>query len=90
MSHLTVEAAAILAASQATEATAELLRFAREGQYSTRIPFAENVTGLLAEALKLALEIDTPGDEALIEAEDRALFANLKTSLAAFIEGWVA
>lgn len=87
--HLTIEETATVAAAQATEATAELLRFAREGAHSARAPFGEEVVGKLAEALGLALEIEgEPLETSILDENERALLANLKTAVAAFINGW--
>lgn len=51
---------AIAAAEAAAAATAELLRFAREGEESTSFAFAEETTALLASALQAALRIEYP------------------------------
>jgi hypothetical protein len=90
----TPEEAAIVAASQATEATAELLRYAREGAATNRAAFTEEVVGKLAEALKLAIEIDAdavlPGPNSTLDPDEQALFVNLRGAAEAFIDGWVA
>lgn len=52
--------AAIAAAEAASCATAELLRFAREGQQGPFFAFSEETTGLLASALQAALMIEYP------------------------------
>ena len=88
---LNTHEAAIVAAAQATEATAELLRFAREGEINDRNAFdAEvDVVAKLAEALKLALEIeDHPRADTYLDADELALLNNLKAATAAFIAGW--
>ena len=65
MTHLTMDEAAIVAAAQASEATVELLRFTREGPFSERAAFGDDVVAKLAEALKLAIDIDEkPADQA--------------------------
>lgn len=51
---------AIAAAEAAATATAELLRFAREGEDSELFAFAEETTALLASALQAALRIEHP------------------------------
>jgi hypothetical protein len=56
--HLTMEEAALEAAKLASEATAELLRFAREGAASTRTAFEEETVSRLAEACFHALSIE--------------------------------
>lgn len=84
------EEAAMLAAAQAAEATVELIRFGREGAYTTRSPFAEEVTGKLAEALKLAIEIEGgPEGTGCLDEDERQLVRDLYTSVTAFIAGWV-
>lgn len=78
--------AALAAASQATEATAELIRFAREGT-SFPGPFGDvEVIEKLADALKLAIEAESvdPNAEAAA-SEDRA---ELHAAVARYLEGW--
>ena len=91
MTHLTTTEAAIVAAAQASEATTELLRFAREGEHSVRSAFGEtDVIGKLTEALSLALDIDAPDPaNTHLDDDEMALLADLKASCARFIEGWV-
>jgi hypothetical protein len=88
----TPEEAAIVAAAQAAEATTELLRFVREGPHSDRCAFDVEVVGKLAEALKLAIDIenvpDASGPETFLDDQEIALLTNLKASLTAFLEGW--
>lgn len=52
--------AAIAGAEAAAIATAELLRFAREGEESSCFAFAEETTALLASALQAALRLEYP------------------------------
>ena len=89
----TPDEAAIVAASQAAEAVAELLRYAREGAASTHAAFAEEVVGKLAEAIKLAIEIDAeallPGPAATLQADELELFVNLRHAADALLDGWV-
>lgn len=87
---LTMEEAALVAAQQATEATGELLRFAREGAYSARSAFADTeVVGKLAEALKLALDIEgEPSPQSHLDEDERALLTDLRGAVAAFLKGW--
>lgn len=54
----TSEEAAIVAAQLASEATAELLRYAREGDATNRTVFADEVCGKLAGALDRALMVE--------------------------------
>ncbi|MBV2147916.1 hypothetical protein KRZ98_06375 [Sphingobium sp. AS12] len=86
---LTLEESAIVAAAQASEAVSELLRFAREGNYTEASPFNDEVVAKLAEALKLAIGIDdTPHKSCWLDANELALFANLRAAAVAFLEGW--
>lgn len=89
----TPDEAAIVAASQAAEAVAELLRYAREGAASTHGAFAEEVVGKLAEAIKLAIEIDAeallPGPATTLQADELELFVNLRHAVDALLDGWV-
>lgn len=89
MTHLTTTESAIIAASQASEATAELLRFAREGGVSDTTSFADDAVGKLAEALSLAIGIEGIDPDTLVDDEQSDLLIALNTSLANFIEGWV-
>lgn len=84
----TMEKAALAAASQAAEATGELIRFAREGEYSTQSPFGTEVVGQLADALKIAMEMQPDGPPLMNEVE-RQIMADLKVALDRFLEGWV-
>ncbi len=85
----TIEEAAIVAAQQATEAVAELLRFHREGAFSERSAFAEEVVGKLAEALNLAMEIEgDPEQSGYLDWEEVEWFRKLKQAVTAFISGW--
>lgn len=87
MTHLTNTEAAIVAAAQASEATAELLRYAREGADSERRAYGEaEPVEMLAEALKLAIEIQL-GDKP-IATDERAKLDGLHATLTDFIEGW--
>lgn len=51
---------ALAAAEAAASATAELLRFAREGEQSDSFAFAEETTALLASALQASLRLEYP------------------------------
>lgn len=88
----TMQEAALAAAAQATEATSELLRFAREGEDSERHAFNVNtdVLAKLADALKLAIEIENePRTDTHLDEDELALLADLKTATAAFLDGWI-
>jgi hypothetical protein len=86
LSHLTNTEAAIIAAAQASEACTELLRYAREGAVNERRSFDNEPIEKLAEALKLAIEIEL-GDEP-VGIDDRAKLNELHGVLTDFIEGW--
>lgn len=88
MTHLTPTEAAIVAAAQASEATTELLRYVREGEVSVSTSFNDDVVGKLAEALNLAIDIEGRDPDTLIDDEQGISLAELKSSLARFIEGW--
>lgn len=89
---LTSNEAAIVAAAQTADVTAELLRFAREGAASPTFAFSDEVVGMLAEAIKLAIEIDAetvlPGPNTHLDQNELELFVNLRAAAAAFIDGW--
>jgi hypothetical protein len=87
---LTPDRAAIVAASQASEALAELLRFISDGAHNERSPFGEtDVVAKLAEALKLSLDIEGhPRPDTYLDADELALLSGLKDATDAFLEGW--
>lgn len=70
---LTTDQAAVLAAQLASEAAAELLRFAREGEASAGATFEDEVVEKLAEAVFHALGIEGGPifDEAFLPEEFR-------------------
>lgn len=59
MSHYLPDEAAYAAASDAACAIVELIRYGREGDYSKRPRFADDVATKLAGALLLTIEIDS-------------------------------
>ena len=80
--------AAIIAASQANEAVAELLRFAREGD-AGNFPFDNEPVEKLAEAALLAAEIETAGYEGMPAwAGEREMLGQFIAACRRFIEGW--
>jgi hypothetical protein len=89
---LTEDEAALEAAVQSSRATAELLRFAREGEYSTSFAFDTEVTASLAAALLLAVGLETPRLPALIKQfgshGEPELVADLTNALRRFLAGW--
>ena len=91
--------AALAAAHAASEATASLLQFAREGEHSKHFAFDEATVEKLADALNLTLEIEMPrvrtafaktenARELEHEAELLAKAEALQAALDAFLEGW--
>ncbi|MBE1208154.1 hypothetical protein [Aminobacter carboxidus] len=72
---------AIAAASQAADALAELLRYAREGDGSMSGPFGTDVVEQLLDAAKMAAEIE--GWPNRDEERDQVYGALVK-----FLEGW--
>lgn len=82
--------AALIAAGQASEAVADLIRFARDGECGDEPPFEVEVVGKLAEALKLAIEIHgEPTGRTYPDLEEIELLRPLQAALTRFIEGWV-
>jgi len=84
---------ATAAASQAAEATVELLRFSREGEHSPEFAFEEEAVAKLADALKIALDIEAQRLPACIDrfGDDREaseLLNQLQGALTRFLEGW--
>jgi hypothetical protein len=80
---------ALIAATQASEAVAELLRYTREGP-NWPAPFGDmEVTCKLAEALKLAAQIELEGIEstALLH-EQRDELGQIISACARYIDGW--
>jgi hypothetical protein len=86
MTTLLPDEAAIVAAWSASEAAAELLRFAREGRFSDNIPFSDDVVGKLADAMLKVIDIEGPSP--FLIAEERELLAAFRAHVAQFIEGW--
>lgn len=87
--------AAIAAAEAASCATAELLRFAREGQQGPFFAFSEETTGLLASALQAALMIEYPRACALaddfqhgepVDAQGPRAIRHLQAAITDFLE----
>ncbi|TIX69707.1 MAG: hypothetical protein E5V25_11125 [Mesorhizobium sp.] len=72
---------AIAAASQAAEACAELLRFAREGDGVMTGPFTTEVVEQLLDAAKMAMEVE--GWD--VDPDDRG---QVYAAVANFLEGW--
>jgi len=84
--------AALIAAGQASEAAAELIRLARDGTYGDgNSPFCdEEVVGKLAEALKLTIQLQgDPNKCRFLDEEERELVGQLSAALTRFLEGWV-
>lgn len=79
---------AIAAASQAAEALAELLRYAREGDGSMSGPFGTDAVEQLLDAAKMAMEIEGWPTGSGFELETRAERAQVYAAVAGFLEGW--
>ncbi|TPN75478.1 hypothetical protein [Mesorhizobium sp. B1-1-5] len=71
---------AIAAASQAADACAELLRFAREGDGVMTGPFTTEVVEQLLDAAKMAMEV-----EGFEGSEERT---QVYGAIVKFLEGW--
>jgi hypothetical protein len=84
-----LEEAAMAAAHNAIEASVELIRYAREGAYSGRSPFADiDVIHRLADALQLALDVEgDPQPDTLLDENELAQRDALKEALRNFIMG---
>lgn len=83
---------ALASASQATEAVAELIRFAREGAQTRRPPFGDvEVVEQLADALKMAIEVEHAelADD-LSHPDDAEMRNQLLAALSRFLDGWMA
>lgn len=90
VSHRTEAQDALAAASATTEATAELIRFAREGALSTSFAFEIDTIEKLADALHTAIRIERPR---IISASDPdpqgvELLDDLSHALMLFLESW--
>ena len=87
---LTEKEAATAAAAQAAEVLVELLRFIGEGAFSSHTAFADEVVGKLAEALKIAIDLESgPEKTGCLNEEERDLMRDLHSAVSAFIAGWV-
>lgn len=84
MTVLTLTEAAMAAAQAATEAAAELIRYAREGDHDAYGPFAIEIVPLLADALAMAIGIDTPPDP---DPAAIGRLSALETALRHYLEG---
>lgn len=88
-SDLSNERASLIAASQASEAVHELLRFYQEGPASDRAFGDVEVVSKLAEALKLACDIECHFLADFPHAkEEHGEVSRLGGICANFIEGW--
>ncbi|RWO23323.1 hypothetical protein [Mesorhizobium sp.] len=79
---------AIAAASQAAEACAELLRFAREGDGVMTGPFTTEVVEQLLDAAKMAMEVEGWPTGSGYEPETREERTQIYGALVKFLEGW--
>lgn len=88
MTALTLPENALLAAHQAVDALAVLMRYVREGPFSDSIAFEEEVGAKLAEALGIVLDIEATDADDMMTAEGRALATDLRDACARYIAGW--
>ncbi|HET7255593.1 MAG TPA: hypothetical protein VFJ46_17690 [Xanthobacteraceae bacterium] len=81
---------ALAAAHQAQEAAAELIRFVREGPHYRCPPFGDDVQVVekLADALKLALEVENAEVGRHDAADDAEMRNQLLGAVSRFLEGW--
>lgn len=83
---------ALAAVASAMDAATELVRYAREGAQHRRPPFGDTeVVELLADALKMALEVENAelieGDD-LGHPDDAEQRNQLLAALTRFLDGW--
>ena len=79
----------LLAATQASEATAELLRYTREGPAGFTAFSEIDVVGKLTEALVLAIDLELNEIDGVNPGEAAALRA-LQSTAKSYIAGWTA
>lgn len=84
---------AVAAAQSAATATAELLRYAREGACATSFNLEPDTLEQLADALRLAIEIEFPAAQLRAagfdgDVEGKQLMNQLHGALERFLEGW--
>lgn len=87
------QAAAMDAAADAAEVTAELIRFAREGEFLTGFPFDNDAPVHAAAALQTVLEIELPrmsedAQQGATWTRERETAEQLLTAIAKFREVW--
>jgi hypothetical protein len=82
---------ALAAARQAQEAAAEIIRFVHEGPHYRRPPFGDDVEVVehLADALKLALEVENAECRADAHPDDAEMRNELLNAVTRFLDGWV-
>lgn len=86
---MAARANALIAAAQASDATAELLRFVREGDAIEGHAFGDaEPVEKLAEAALLAAEIEYDGLGDPCWAEEREIVGEFIAACRRFIEGW--
>lgn len=81
-------AIAVAAAESAVSASAELLRFAREGARSDHFALDEGTVEQLADALRQAITIEYPRIAASKDKEGASMMNQLQGGLTRFLEGW--
>ena len=80
--------AALLAACQAGDALAEVLRFLKEGPAFPSSPFDNEPVAKLAEALLCTIKIEL-GTDRVLDTDEQEALGQLGEACAKFIEGWV-
>lgn len=80
---------ALTAGAAASEATSELLRFAREGEHSASFAFDGEVVSQLAEALKIAIDLEAPRvpTDDPHDLEFAASLTELRAAVETYLEG---
>lgn len=82
------KANAIAAAHCASEAAAELLRFAREGALSDAFAFTDETVAQLADALRLAIGIEQPRRADAGDKDGTEMLGQLAHALMIFTDDW--
>lgn len=79
---------AVAAAAAGTTASAELLRYSREGDATVSFALEPDTIEQLADALKMAIEIELPAIERQGDREGAEMLGQLAGACVRFIEGW--
>ena len=87
MDEIDVNDAALIAACQASDAIAEVLRFVKEGPAYDTSPFNDDPVAKLAEATLAIAQIEANTCQ-VIDEDEREALGQLAAACAKFIEGW--